>query len=42
MIGFAFQAVGRFEVGLLDLMTSSHQSRVHGFDCRGTLKAHPM
>ena len=42
MTGFAYQAVGGFELRLLDLMAWNHQSRVHGFECRGTLKTVSM
>ena len=42
MIGFAYQAVGRIELRLLDLMAWNHQSRVHGFECQGTLQAVSM
>ena len=42
MIGFAYQAVGSFELRLLDLMAWNHESRLQGFECRGTLKAVSM
>ena len=42
MIGFAYQAVGRFELRLLDLKAWNNQSRVHDFECRGTLQAVSM